>query len=328
MTVKHGLLLMVLLAGCSTNRLESEWAVTLDGMADLPLLVVDALPSLDTVGISQEFSPYVLLSRPLTPTESVTLDLTDDLGVVVTATPRRDSDDLGVWLVPDVLERDRGFEGQVLVAGEVGRSLTFSTTSPMGPAYNMSAELEVEAFGAGDGQLGIVNGLFEPGVFPLWTLQLEGTPDPPDLLGPVDFVFAPSRLDPVSPRYVVHVEWGFVSVFRDVSFGVDGAFSQDRPALFLPLWSSEGVHLLRMTDVNLSGSASITGGAMRLDRLRLTGVLGTRSLLLLSNASEGWRTAIGGARPDVDMNGNGVPDSMTFTFSATPSAIVPGEVNY
>ena len=53
----------LLVAACSTNRLEDEWAVTLEGMEGQPLDVMDVLPALDTVGINQQFSPYVLLSR-------------------------------------------------------------------------------------------------------------------------------------------------------------------------------------------------------------------------------------------------------------------------
>jgi len=316
----------LLLAACSTNRLEDEWAVTLEGMEGQPLAVVDVLPTPDTIGINQQFSPYVLLSRPLSPTESVTLDLADGAGAAVLATPRRDLDDLAVRFEVGDLDRDTAFTGQVVLAGAPDRPVGFSTFAPTGPAFNMSAGLEVEAFGAGSGQLGLVNELFVPGLFPLWTLQVEGLGVPASLTGTVDFVFAPSRLDEVSPQYVIHVEWGFVSVIPDVSFGADGAFSQALATLFLPLWSSDGVFLLHMTDVSFAGQASVTGDALSVDRLTLSGVLGTRSLLLLADASDGWRTAIGGTRPDVDTNGNGVPDSVTFTFSATPTAIAPGEV--
>jgi hypothetical protein len=317
----------LLLAACSTNRLEDEWAVTLEGMEGQPLAVVDMLPSSGTVGISQEFSPYVLLSRPLTPTESVTLDLSDGAGGPVSATPRRDPDDLAVRFEAGVLDRDTSFAGQVVLAGVPDRPLGFSTFAPTGPAFNMSAGLEVEAFGAGTGQLGLVNELFEPGLFPLWTLQVEGTTAPPTLSGTVDFVFAPSRLDEVSPQYVVHVEWGFVSVIPEVSFDGGGGFSQALDTLFLPLWSSDGVFLLHMTDVAFDGQVSMGGDVLSVNSVTLSGVLGTRSLLLLADASDGWRAAIGAARPDVDTNGNGVPDSVTFTFSATPTPISLAEID-
>ncbi len=319
--------LLALLVGCSTSRLEDEWAVTLDAMQGLPLAVVDSLPTAGSVGISQEFSPYLLLSRPLRTTESVTLDLVDDAGEAIPTTPRRDADDLGVRFAAGVLERDRGFSGQLSLGGLPSAELDFTTASPTGPAYNMSTGLDVERFGGGTGQLGLINELFIPGSFPLWTLQLEGVSAPATLPQVVDFVFAPSRLDDVSPQYVVHVEWGFVSVVRGVAFGADGGFSAQADALFLPLWSSEGVSLLHMTEVTLTGTASLAGTTVSLDSLTLTGVLGTRSLLLLADVSEGWHTAIAGSRPDVDTNGNGVPDAVTFGFSSTPSPIALDEVD-
>lgn len=314
-----------LLTGCVADRLEDEWAVTLEQMEGRPLVVADSLPPRDAVGIGREMAPYLLFSRPLGPTESVTLTLDGPDGPVPTQ-PRRDSDDLGVRLVPPLLLSDAQYTGTVQLLGAPATPLDYTTAAPAGPAFNMSTGLEVEAFGAGTGQLGVVNALFQPGVFPLWILRVDGLGEPASLAGPLEVRFAPGRIDEeVAPHHIVHVEWGFVSVFSDVT-ATDGRIDHTAPSLFLPLWSSEAVHLLRMTDVRLTGTISVDG-AVSVPQLTLTGVLGTRSLRALSRASEGWRLAIDGARLDVDTNGNGVPDAATFTFSTTPTAVDPTDID-
>ena len=322
----RSLLMLALATGCSADRLEAEWAVSLDQMEGRPLVVIDSLPPRDAVGIGREMAPYLLFSRPLTPTESATLELATEAGEPVPTTPRRDIDDLAVAFDPGLLSEDLGYSGQVQLGGEPATAIDYRTTPPTGAPFNMSTGLEVTDFGGG-GNLDLVNALFDPGVFPLWILQVQGLGSPPELLAPVELVIAPGRIDSESPIYVVHGEWGYVTVFRDVVVGEDGGFVAARPSLFLPLWSSDAVHLLRLTGVELTGALHVDGASVSLVGLTLTGVLGTRSLLALSRSSEGWRLAVDAARLDVDTNGNGRPDAVTFTFTVDPSPIPIEEID-
>lgn len=326
MTKTTSLLVAGMTVGCSTDGLESEWELTLEQMEGRALVVADSLPPRDAVGVGREMAPYVLFSRPLGPTESTTLELVDPQAEVVVTAPRRDPDELGVAFDPGLLASSTAYSGDMQLLGAPSTRFDYSTTPPTGPAFNMSTGLEVEAFGAG-GNLALVNELFQPGVFPLWVLHVDGLGSPPSAAAPATLRIAPGRVDDASPIYVLHAEWGFVSVFDEVVV-TEGSFAVDKPTLFLPLWSSDAVHLLHMTDVALTGALAVDGETVSVSQITLTGVLGTRSLIDLARASEGWRLAIGNTRPDVDTNGNGTPDAVTFTFSTTPSAIDVAEIDY
>ena len=110
--------------------------------------------------------------------------------------------------------------------------------------------------------------------------------------GSFDFVFAPSRLDEVSPQYVVHVEWGFVSVIPEVSFDGGGGFSQALDTLFLPLWSSDGVFLLHMTDVAFDGQVSMGGDVLSVNSVSVaTPIVCPRISAFFTAPNSLWLTA-------------------------------------
>ena len=318
MTRFVGLAVAVVLAGCTANRLEDEWQLTLDQLAGLDLAIRDGFPADGADGVAHKIRPYVLLTRPLTDDERF------DVAALITGTGHNDAplvdiddDAMGVRLYPDELDPDRTYAFDLSLADAV---TSFSTAPPPGTAFNMSSDLEVLSFGARAAQANTLNDLFEPGVYPLWVLQVVGTAPPFDL------VFAPGRIDEEDPPFLLRKEYGYSGRLLDVDVAADGTVDHAQDGVFLPLWSAEDVILLYLEDVRLTGEMAGDGSAI--GTMTLTGVLTTRWLLRMADAGPSWRAAVNVVKPDVDTNGNGIDDSATFTITSSPTPLPQSEIDF
>jgi len=320
-----------LLVGCTGERLEDEWQITLDQLADLPLEVVDSFPADGSDGIAFKIEPYALMTRPMNPEEragAVGLIRDASTGSEVLAHSDLDSDFMGLTLRPaEELSRGRAYSLDLSVSPT---EAAFATSEPDGWPFNMSSDLRMISFGGNRTHAQQLNDTFVPGEYPLWVLQVRGLPDPAAVEGTavtIDLEYAPGRIDEEDPPYLLRKEYGYVGRLLDVAVAPDGSINHRQSGVFLPLWSAENVVLLYLEDVHLAGQLYLGGGSVEIPAFTITGVLGTRWLLQLREAGPAWRNAVGVMKLDVDTNGNGVPDAATFSLTTSPTPLLAEQID-
>ena len=325
----------MLLPACNRARLEEEWALTVDQLAGAPLALVDHFPAEGTSGVGRQVDPYLLFNRPLNDAERELVGGGSmaqlDSGEGLLGAPEIDDDGAGLSLRFAELHRHERYQLTVTppFPGVAAPLQAIFDTEPLADAaFNMSSGLVVQSFGANPDHATLLGDAFEPGVYPLWVMQLLGTTEA--TAGEpwrADLVFAPARWEPEEEfDYFLRREYGYVGRLLDVVVDSEGDFDHTQDGVFLPLWSSWDVVLLYLEDVRLEGHVEL-GPPVQVRDLRLTGVLTTRWLLRLADEGGGWSEAVGVLQPDVDTNGNDRPDSATFSLYSNPTPISPAELD-
>ena len=325
----------VLAAGCTRDRLRDEWELTVEQLAGQPVELVDSFPVDGTSGVGRRIDPYLLLNRPLNDDETALLGgatMTElDTGEGLLGSPRVDEDGAGLSLGFGDLDRYERYQLNFTppFPEQPDPLLAIFDTDPLAEvAFNMSSGLIVRSFGGNPEHASLLGDLFEPGVYPLWILQVLGSVDAtPGQPWRADIVFAPARWEPEEEfDYFLRREYGYVGRLLDVVIDQAGDFDHSQPGVFLPLWSAEEVVLLYLVDVRLQGHLELEP-APALSDLQLTGVLTTRWLLRLADEGGGWAEAVGVMEPDVDTNGNDRPDSATFSIYSNPTPVSVAELD-
>ena len=321
----------LLSSACGTAQLEDEWAFSLEQLRGLPLEVTDSFPGEGAGSVGHHIQPYFLLNRPLSSDEVALLDFgsireleseEDTMGLL-----EADEDGMGLRLRIDDLDRHHRYRLEVEVPGlatAAPLSIQFGTERPEGALFNMSSELRVEQFGGDPTHARLLNDIFQPGVYPLWILEVteNAVADPGSALRSFDFFFAPGRIDPEEDApFFLHRSYGFVGHLDEVRVGSDGSFVHRQPGVFLPLWSGDEVIQLYLDTIQFRGRLSQGPGGPEIAELSLSGVLGTRSLLLMAETGSNWRAAVDGLALDVDTNGNEIEDAATFRIGSSPVPI-------
>lgn len=326
---------LVLLGSCTLEQLELQ----VEGdLAEESLALLDYFPHDGSLGIGRDIQPLLAFNR--TPRDEELAGLGEALAY--------DSETHEVYSGPLVLaeqhavvrvelpplDPDRSYRLYSPVpsgAGDTALSADFETRLPGGSAFNMSTGLQIEDFGANPSHAELMQGIIQPGEWPLWVLILEGWPTTAvgDSPVPVSFSFAPGRIEAdVLRPYIVHWQYGFVSRFVSVEVEPQGWFEHEQAGLFLPLWSGEDVITLYLEEVRLTGRLRMLDGEVRVESYRLEGVVGAIWLLALASYGGGWEVAVDLMELDVDTDGNGLPDAASFCFSSTPSPIEVSEIDF
>ncbi|MEE2828120.1 MAG: hypothetical protein VX498_02945 [Myxococcota bacterium] len=321
----------LLSAACGTAQLEDEWAVSVEQLQGLPLEVTDSFPCEGSRSVGHHIQPYFLLNRPLSSEEVALLD-SGSIRDLESKEPtlgrlEADEDGMGLHLRIDDLDRHHRYRLEVEVPGlatATPLSIYFATERPEGALFNMSSELRVEQFGGDPTHARLLNDIFQPGVYPLWILEVtENELGPPGSVPrSFDFLFAPGRLDSEDEApFFLHRSYGFVGQFDEVQVAADGSFVHRQSGVFLPLWSGSEVIEIYLDTIQLRGRLSDGPGGPEVSELSLSGVLGTRSLLLMAETGPSWRAAVDGLHMDVDTNGNEIEDAATFRISSRPVSV-------
>ena len=325
-------------SGCTLEQLSSEWGEASGDQADLPLEVVDHFPRDGTVGIGSHIRPLVAFNRSLLPEELEDLGEAyafDSESHTVYTGPLVPGFESGVLRVDlEGLHRDRSYRLDIPLPSQgpdFGLSSDFDTSLPAGLPFNMSTDLVVAEFGANPAHADMLQGLIEPGVWPLWVLMVEGWPvqtvgsDPI----PADFNFAPARFaEELASPYLVHAQHGFVSRMPGVMIDSEGWFEHYQHGVFLPLWSGEDVIILYLQDLHASGRLRMLDGVPRMQDLELHGVVAANWLLSLANYGGAWAAAVDLMELDVDTNDNGLPDAASFCLRSSPSPITVNDISF
>lgn len=330
-------ILSLTLAGCTSSSisLQDEYELTRQQQAGLEFAVLDQYPVDGAPGLGHEVEPYFLFNRPLSnrerhdPGRLTIVDL-DGLAQGVDAYDL-DFDDAGLRFTP-ALRRDRdyfmSFHGPADGRSEASEAW-FDTAAPAGAAFDMADGLEIVSFGGGAGEAGLLQDAFAQPVRPTWVLQAlpAGTSEAGEPM--IDLVYAPGRFDASQEfAYYLRRDFGYVGVFRDVVLDDDGWFQQTQPGLFLPIWAGDQVVMLYLQDVVVTGWYTRgANGPVTIDRIGIAGVVSTRWLLRTAEQGGLWRTIVESLEPDVDTNGNGVPDSACIMLRMEPTPIDLQEID-
>jgi hypothetical protein len=316
-------------AGCSVEpvTLADEYKVTLDANADLELAVLDQYPLDDSLGLGDEVEPYFFFNRPLTDLEQADLSALTvlDIDGLSQGVQRHelDFDDCGVRYAPE-LRRDREYFMSFGLPGEQSEPLAawFQTETPKEAAFDMGQDLHVDHFGKGSVEAGLLEDAMSRPVRPTWVLQAlpTGQAGSDEIF---DLVLAPGRFNAADEEpYLLRRDYGYVGAFRNVLFRYEGTFEQVQDGLFLPIWAGEDAGLLYLENVELSGTYGYDdNGNLRIWEMNLSGVVTTRWLLRAAGMGGVWSTIVDAIEPDVDTNGNDVPDSARLRLSAAPTQI-------
>ena len=334
MVARWWILPMVLaLCGCSTSRLESEWELTLEKLAGLPLEVAAHYPGPGAHAIGPRVQPYVFFNRPLAdaePRSFTEMSITGD-SEQPTVLGALDWDDMGVTYRADDLGRGGQFHLSVPGVDDVGLEVDFSTTMSSDRAvFNLASGLVIEALGGSGEQAQALNDIFQPGLYPQWMGQFDrGFSGPDALPATTNLRFGPSRpADEGPPGCLLHREFGLSSVLHDVEIAADGSIDHEEDGVFLPIWSGSDVVVLYLDDVRVTATLDLAGGAgPALLDMSIEGVLGTRWLLQLARQGDSWAGVVNGAVLDVDTNGNDRPDSATFALHMEPTRLLPEDAD-
>ncbi len=313
--------------------LADEYQLTLDGLAGQELEVIDHYPLDDSLGLGHEVEPYFFFNRPLTEAEQADLSGLTVLDVDgLSQGVQRfeiDFDDCGVRYAPD-LRRDREYYMSLGLPGEQADSVAawFQTEPPNGAAFDMGQGVHVSRFGDGDVQAGLLQDAMSQNVRPTWVLQalLTGTTGGEEPI--FDLVLAPGRHNEADEEpYLLRRDFGYVGAFRNVVFRYQGTFEQVQDGIFLPIWAGEDAELLYLSNVELSGRYGYDdNGDLRIWEIDLSGVVTTRWLLRAAEAGGLWSNIVDSVEPDVDTNGNDLPDSARLHLSAAPTQIDLGDI--
>ena len=329
---------VALTSGCTGSQLEREWDVSVEETLGDPLVVESYFPKNDLLGIGRQIKPYFFFNRPLVLEEEAgLLDAVTDLELVRTNTGQSaeldgelDFDGMGVRFFPDVLISPSTYEMRLHaedVEDDTQLSSVFHTALPEGIRFNLSSDLHVESFGGNRSHAGLLNSLFDPGVYPLWVLVFTGIDSADDLPATTDAQFGPAYIRERNQHVRIYREFGLSSVFRDVEIAADGSFEVEQPGVFLPLDNVDGIIILYLEDVTFRGQFDFSGPSPVIRDAELSGIFTTRWLRKLGENGGGWSLAVNAAELDVDQNGNGRPDSATFTLRSEPTAIDPAEID-
>lgn len=314
------------LMACNSHAtLEEEWQAELDASANQPLRLLDYFPEPGAPGVPKDIAPYFLFNRPVDAYDSLSFSLPTYNGTIKAFETIPDFDLTGIMfhpsgqLYPDGTETD--FTMNLSLDDEALISPTgFTSTFPEGLIFNMSVDLKCDQFGGSFTQAKLLQAYFTPGVYPLWLMVPEGVTEKTTFPTTTNLFIGPAFIRSTG-GYRIYRHIGFSTNFRNVTIQADGSFQAASAGEFLPLDSPNRVIPLWLTDLKLSGTFDLKSSPPRIQSFQLRGVLPTRSLLLLSNESENYATAVNGLALNIDSNGNGVNDSATFGVSSNPETI-------
>ena len=317
------------MASVEPVSLEDEYELTVEQSAGEPLSIVDHYPDDGGVGIGSQVEPYFFLNRPLTEDEQEglgSLRLIDLLGLGDTvASYDLDFDAQGVQFTGAELRRDRTYWMGFDPANHDGVEGRFETSAPGGAAFDISTGLVVEQLGQGGDWGDLLEAWFQQPSRPVWVMEAlfapEGGAD-------VDLVVAPGRFDPHAELpFDLRRDFGYIGSFEGIELAEDGWFDHEQPGVFLPIWASDRGVLLRVDGVRLTGRLVDEGADLQLRDLRLEGFLSTRWLLRLAQEGDAWQQLVSSIEPDLDTNGNGVPDSASIALSLSAQPIDPAGID-
>lgn len=319
-------LILATLACNSQATLEDEQLLDFENLADSPLQVIDYYPADGVPGVPRNIQPYFFFNRPAEESSALRLLFQQVQGNPVVFSGQPDFDGAGIRFVSSA---GLAFSGDVQATFEVSLSEAerglvegsdFSSVLPDGMLFNMTTELSVEKFGSGLSQPRMLQAFFTPGVYPLWILCVEGLDQNTTFPAVLNFYMGPAYIREAG-TYRIYRHVGFSTVFREVYVDADGFFRTEPEGEFLPLDTPDQVVPTWMAELEVQGQLLREPSSSRILDFKLTGVMPTRSLLLLSAASENYASAINTLQLDVDMNGNGVEDAATFAVKSQPVSI-------
>lgn len=338
---RRALLLVIVAAvtttGCGLGSLEDEWARMQEELREGPRRVLAWTPGDGPHGVAPTARPLAIFNYPLDDDagEFATFEEAEASELALNVAnldwsplPRRrvgDADargDLVRWDTPWGADGEL-FAAELVTLGVDGDRVEglYSTDRHPAPVFDLSVGLAIEALGGNDGQLAALNDLIEPGVYPMWLLQVHGVRGPDTFpTTSVAMHLGPAMLD--GDERLLHRDFGFHRGFAPVEVDEDGRVDHAADSLVLVMWSGDDAIPLHLTDVRFEASLSFDGdGELRLDDVRLEAVLGARWLLRLADGGTHWRTFVAACRPDVDTDGNGVEDAATFVITADPERV-------
>lgn len=319
------------LPACNSQAtLNEEWGYELSASIDEPLTLLDYYPAHNVPGVPREVQPYFLFNRPVRSTEELELFMLGTTGYPIDFTLVYDFDRTGVAFVPTgnlyVGDELPSFEMDLgLSSGEALMDTSrFSAAVPPGLIFNMSVGLSCEQFGGSYAQAKLLQAYFVPGEYPLWMMVAEGVTASTKFPVTTNLYIGPAYIRS-NGHYRVYRSTGFTTVFPNVTIQADGSFATTLPSEFLHLDTPDRVIPTWLVQIEMKGTFDLTSTPAKISDLHIEGILPTRSLLLLSDASEDYAKAVSGITLDVDLNGNGTNDSATFEVKSAPEAVSPDE---
>jgi len=322
--------------GCRTEaRLQEEHAEDLDSAAEEPLRVIDYLPPYDVPGVPSNMQPYFFFNREIGSPEELRLVVANNAGLSIPYTFELDFDSAGITFIPDGMLYGYGNDADFSLTLEDGTAASatplvdhspFSILFPPGAIFNMSTDLACTVFGGSKTSAKLVNEFFEPGVYPLWLMVVEDVDASTLFPTSTRLLIGPAYIRP-NGNYRIYRHVGFATVFRDVAIDPIGRFEAHADGAFLPLDTPDKVVLTYLVDISVRGTFDFTRSPARIRDFVLTGVFPARSLLLLSDQSDSYATAIKALSLDVDLNGNGENDACNFEARSQPEEIPFSQVD-
>ena len=320
-------LLFVGFGGCHAERtLNEEHTVDLEIAAEEALRVVDYLPAPNTPGVPTSMQPYFFFNREVNNPEELQLAVTNANGTNLVYNYAMDFDNVGITFVPGTLLYGAENSDEYLITLETPSDpplvddSNFLVTFPPGLIFNVSTDLKCLEFGGRGAQAKLLNSYFQPGVYPLWIMVAEDLDASTPLPAVKNLFLGPAYIRS-SGAYRIYRHIGFSTTFSNVLIDGAGHFSATRDGAFFPLDTPNKVVLSYMVQMRIEGTFDLSVSPARINEMTISGVFPTRSLLLLSNESDAYATAINMVDLNVDLNGNGVPDSATFVASSFPEEI-------
>ncbi len=321
----------ILATACNTEaRLQEEHARDLEVAVTEPLRVVDYLPPPDVPGVPSNMEPYFFFNHELESVEELELAVSNAAGLSIPYDPVVDFDGAGVTFLPAGMlygyGNDDEFSMTLSLAGEPAGDLPlvdrsrFSIEFPPGAIFNVSTALDCTAFGGSSAAATLVNNLFDPGVYPLWLMVAEGVDASTIFPVTTRLLIGPAYIRS-NGNYRIYRHVGFATVLRDVAIDAIGRFEISIDGAFLPLDTPDKVVLTYMVNISVQGRFDFTTSPARIHDFSWSGVLPSRSLLLLADQSDTYATAIKALSLDVDLNGNGTEDACTFAVHSEPDEV-------
>lgn len=318
------------LVGCTGKTLDDEWIFTMEQESNQPLRVVDYLPRPGSPGVPKKMQPYFFFNKSFAPT-SLEFEAFNGEGFdQYQFEPLIDGDEMGLRFIPEQDWSQNNPSGEVHMS--INQTSTylvddspFTLPLPEGRFFNTSTDFDCIRFGGDPSHADQLDTYMEPGVYPLYLSLVEGAGSVNSFPATVSLYTAPGYvLD--SGRYKIYSHIGFATPVPDLKIDAHGYFEHHEAGTFFPLDTPDQVLLLYLVDVRISGRFTLDAEGAKLVEYEVSGVLPTRFLRILSEASMGYAVAVSMLDLDVDLNGNGTPDSATFTVRSRPTPVKWDEV--